>query len=311
MLAWNGNLAQDKCCGGSGKARIIDVMPIDRARITTFIRFMARRFIDDNCFQAAGALAYTTLLALVPVLTAVLGVLTAFPVFGAWREQITQFAFENFLPAAGYVVQGYFTQFVESASKATLIGIAVLLFSAISLMLSIEDAFNRIWRVPKPRAVALRLVVHWAVLLLGPLLLVTALAVSSWIAAMPLVARADESLGIRAHLLRALPFLIEFAGLTACYRWIPNCVVRLRHAAIGALVAALLFEVAKRSFTAYATDGSSYSQIYGALAIIPVFILWIYVSWLLVLLGASLAATLTAFDYRAHAPRAESGDAAV
>ncbi len=286
-------------------------MPIDRPRIFTFARFMARRFIDDNCFQAAGALAYTTLFALVPVLTAVLGVLTAFPVFGEWREQITRFAFENFVPAAGYVVQGYFTQFVDSASKATLIGIAVLLFSAISLLLSIEDAFNRIWRVPKPRAVALRLVVHWAVLTLGPLLLVAALAASSWIAAMPLVARADESLGIKAHLLGALPLSIEFFGLIASYRLIPNCRVRLRDAAAGALLATILFEIAKRGFTAYITNGSSYSQIYGALAIIPIFILWIYLSWLLVLLGASLAATLAAFDCRPRAPAPMMADSEV
>ena len=136
--------AQDKSYGEFAKARMIGAMSIDRARIGTFARYMLRRFIDDNCFQVAGALAYTTLFALVPVLTAALGVLTAFPVFGEWREQITQFVFGNFVPAAGNAVQGYFTQFVESASKATVIGIAVLLFSAISLMLSIEDAFNRI-----------------------------------------------------------------------------------------------------------------------------------------------------------------------
>lgn len=283
-------------------------MSFDRARALAFVRFLARRFIDDNCLQVAGALAYTTLFALVPVLMAVLGVLTAFPVFGEWRQQITAFVFDNFMPAAGMAVQGYFTQFVDSASKATLIGIAVLLFSAISLMLSIEDAFNRIWRVPKSRAVALRLVVHWLVLMFGPLLLVAGLALSSWIATMPLVARADESLGLKAHLIGVLPFLIEFFGLTACYCLIPNCRVRLRDAAIGGLVAALLFEAAKRGFTAYVSDGSSYSQIYGALAIIPIFILWIYLSWLLVLLGASLAATIQSFDYRPPMPRSMADD---
>ena len=283
-------------------------MSFDRARAFAFVRFLARRFIDDNCLQVAGALAYTTLFALVPVLMAVLGVLTAFPVFGEWRQQITAFVFDNFMPAAGMAVQGYFTQFVDSASKATLIGIAVLLFSAISLMLSIEDAFNRIWRVPKSRAVALRLVVHWLVLMFGPLLLVAGLALSSWIATMPLVARADESLGLKAHLIGVLPLLIEFFGLTACYRLIPNCAVRMRHAAIGALVATLLFEVAKRGFTAYVSAGSSYSQIYGALAIIPIFILWIYLSWLLVLLGASLAATIQSFDYRPPMQRSMADD---
>jgi len=283
-------------------------MPIDRARIATFFRYLVRRFIDDNCFQVAGALAYTTLFALVPVLTAVLGVLTAFPVFGEWRDRITQFAFENFVPAAGYVVQGYFTQFVESASKATAIGVAVLLFSAISLMLSVEDAFNRIWRVQKPRGVAWRVAMNWAVLIFGPLLLVTALAAASWVAATPLLERAEESFGLKAYLLRALPWIVEFGGLAACYRLVPHCPVRLRDAAIGALVATILFELAKRGFSAYATDGSSYSRIYGALAIIPIFIVWIYLSWLTVLFGASLAAAIAAFDYRPRAQHVQGTD---
>lgn len=273
-------------------------MPIDRARVATFIRYLTRRFIDDNCFQVAGALAYTTLFALVPMLTAVLGVLTAFPVFSEWRERITQFAFENFVPAAGYVVQGYFAQFVESASKATVIGIAVLLFSAISLMLNVEDAFNRIWRVQKPRGVALRLLVNWSVLVFGPLLLAAALAAASWIAAMPVIEQAGESLGLQNYLLRVLPIAVEFFGLSACYWLVPHCAVRLRDAVIGASVATLLFEGAKRGFAAYITNGSSYGQIYGALATIPIFILWVYLSWLIVLFGASLAAAVAAFDYR-------------
>ena len=165
--------------------------------------------------------------------------------------------------------------------------------------------------MPKSRAVALRLIVHWAVLLFGPLLLVAALAISSWITAMPLIARADESLGLKAHLLQALPLLVEFCGLAACYRLIPNCVVRVRDAAIGALVATILFEAAKRGFAAYVTNGSSYSQIYGALAIIPIFILWIYLSWLLVLFGASLAAAVAAFDYRPPVQQSRGTDAEV
>ncbi|MGH8121596.1 MAG: YihY family inner membrane protein [Rudaea sp.] len=139
-------------------------MAFDRNWINAFARFMLRRFLDDRCLQTAGALAYTTLFALVPLIAAVLGILSAFPVFAEWRDEITKFMFENFVPAAGDVIQDYFTQFAASASKATAIGILVLLFSAVSLMISIEDAFDRIWRVPTGRTTASRLIMYLTVL---------------------------------------------------------------------------------------------------------------------------------------------------
>lgn len=283
-------------------------MSLDRAWVNAFARFMLRRFLDDRCLQVAGALAFTTLFALVPLIAAVLGILTAFPVFAEWRDGITKFMFENFVPAAGDVIQDYFTQFAASASKATAIGILVLLFSAVSLMISIEDAFDRIWRVPTGRTTASRLIMYWTVLTAGPLLLVGALAISSYVVALPLLAAAGESFQAKARLLGALPFLIQWFALCACYVLIPNCRVRVRHAAIGALLAAIAFEAAKRGFAAYVTAGSSYSQVYGALAIIPIFIVWIYLSWIIVLIGASIAATLAAFDYRPDAPSLAPGD---
>jgi membrane protein len=278
----------------------------DRGRALAFARFMLGRFIDDRCPQAAGALAYTTLFALVPLIAAVLGILTAFPVFDQWRDQITQFMFQNFVPSAGDVIQNYFTQFAASASKATAVGILVLLFSAISLMISIEDAFNRIWRVATGRTTASRLIMYWTVLTAGPILLAGGLAISSYVFALPLLAEAGESFQFKARLLGKLPFLIQWFALTAMYRLIPNCRVRMRHAAIGALIAALASEVAKIGFTSYV--GASYNQVYGALAIIPIFIVWIYLSWIIVLVGASLASTLAAFDYRPDAPQLPPGD---
>ncbi len=280
----------------------------DFTRARVFARFMLRRFLDDRCPSVAGALAYTTLFALVPLITALLGILSEFPVFAQWREQITTFLFENFVPATGVTIQGYFTDFAASASKATAIGILILLFSAVSLMLSIEDAFNRIWRVPVQRPHAARFVMYWTVLTLGPLLLATALAISSYVLALPLLAEAGESFQMKARLLGVLPFLIQWFALSAAYVLIPNCKVQVRLAVIGALVAAALFEVAKHAFAAYVTSGSSYSQIYGALAVVPVFIVWIYLSWILVLFGASLTASLSAFDYRPYAPKLPAGE---
>lgn len=273
-------------------------MRYDRDRTFAFLEFTWQRFVEDRCLQTAGALAYTSVFALVPLTAAVLGILAAFPGFAGWREQITQWVFENFVPAAGSTVQGYITQFAESASKATAVGVLVLLFSAVSLMMSIEDAFNRIWRVQVTRGATARFVIYWTALTLGPLLLVAALAISSYAFALPFIDAAEARFSIKARVLAALPFLIMWAALIAAYVVIPNRSMRIRQAAIGALIAAVLFEAAKRGFALYATKYASYQQVYGALAMVPIFIFWIYLSWAIVLFGASFTASLAAFDYR-------------
>ena len=274
-------------------------MKFDRNRPLTFARFMLQRFLDDRCPQAAGALAYTTLFALVPLITAVLGILSAFPAFAEWQDKITQYMFDNFVPSAGDTIKTYFTEFTANAGKATAIGILVLL-------MSIEDAFNRIWRVPTGRPLTSRLLMYWAVLTAGPILMVGALAISSYVLALPMLAQAGESFQVKARLLGLLPFVIQWFTWTAIYVLVPNCRVRVRHAAIGALIATIGFELAKRGFVLYV--GKSYNQVYGALAILPMFIVWIYLSWIIVLAGASIAATLAAFDYRPDAPKLAAGE---
>ncbi len=281
---------------------------LDRHRLAAFVRFTARRFIDDNCFQTAGALAYTSLFALVPVTAATVALVGGFPAFEPWRARITAFVFANFVPAAGDVVQSYLAQFADNASKATAIGVGVLIVSTLMLMLSVEDAFNRIWRVSSNRRAGARLLLYWAVLTMGPLLLAVALAASSYVFALPLVGAADARYSIQAHLIAWLPLAVEWIALFAAYRLIPNRTVAARDAAIGASVAVFLFEAAKRAFAAYVTTGANYELVYGALAVVPIFVLWLYLSWAIVLLGASLTATLTAFDYRPRGARLPPGE---
>lgn len=280
----------------------------DRERLSAFAHFTWTRFLEDRCFQTAGALAFTTVFALVPLTAAILGILAAFPGFADWREQLTQWAFDNFVPTAGSAVQGYITQFADNASKATVVGVLVLLFSAVSLMMSIEDAFNRIWRVQVPRRAGARFVIYWTALTLGPLLLVAALAISSYAFALPFIDVADAQFSLKARVLSVLPFLIVLIALTASFVAIPNRTVRVRHAFIGGLIAAVLFETAKRGFALYATQYASYQQVYGALAMVPIFIVWIYLSWAIVLLGASITASLSAFDYRPATLRLARGN---
>ena len=287
-------------------AKFARKLRIDRERSMALLTFTWHRFLEDRCMQTAGALAYTSIFALVPLTAAILGILAAFPVFAEWRDKLTAWVFTNFVPAAGDTVQGYITEFAANASKTTAVGILVLFFSAVSLMMSIEDAFNRIWRVPNARGHASRFVIYWTALTLGPLLLVAALAISSYLIALPFIDVAATELSLKTRMLSALPFLIVWSSLLAGYMIIPNRAVRFGHALLGSFIAAALFEAAKRGFALYATR-TSYTQVYGAIAIVPIFIFWIYLSWAIVLFGASLTASLNAFDYRPPGQRLARG----
>ncbi|TCV91288.1 tRNA-processing RNAse BN [Luteibacter rhizovicinus] len=268
----------------------------NRDRVLSFTRFTWLRFVDDKCFETAGALSYTTLVSLVPLTVAVFAILSAFPVFAEWRGSLANYAFENFVPAAGLKVQEYMLAFADKASQLTGISILVMLFSAITMMISIEDRLNRIWRVRKSRGWTSRLLLYWASLTLGPILVVGGLVLTSYITAFPLINEAASQFGL-PRLLNILPFVITFVTLCLMYTMIPNRRVSYRHAAMGALLGAILFEIARWGFTLFVRNAPTYQEIYGALAAIPIFLLWIYLSWIIVILGASIAASISAFEY--------------
>ncbi|HEX6613551.1 MAG TPA: YihY family inner membrane protein [Rhodanobacteraceae bacterium] len=278
---------------------------IDRERLRAFARFLWQRFVDDKCFETAGALSYTTLFAIVPLLAAVLAIISAFPVFAEWRDRFSDFVFRNFVPSAGSAVQGLLLQFADNASKLTAVGIVFLLASALMMMASIEDRFNRIWRVATRRSHGSRLLLYWAALTIGPLVVVGALLlVSHFIAAGGPNTQATSQGGLW---LTILTFVLTWLILLAMYMLIPNRRVAFRHAGIAAAVAAILFEIARALFALYVTHVPSYQQIYGALAAAPLFLIWVYFSWVIVLLGASLAAAMAAFDYRPASERLPPG----
>ncbi|HJP99933.1 MAG TPA: YihY family inner membrane protein [Rhodanobacteraceae bacterium] len=269
-----------------------------RDRLRAFAHFLWRRFRDDNCFETAGALSYTTLFAIVPLLAAVLAMLSLFPAFMPLRNTLSNFVFRNFVPGAGDTVQGYLLQFADNASKLTVVGVIVLFVSALLMMASIEDRLNRIWRVPVPRKGGSRFLMYWAALTLGPLLIVLAVAASSWVFAQPFLRGADQSGVLGLGVIKVMPFASTWAGLALMYALIPNRRVRWRDALIGALVAALLFELARILFALYVSSIANYNEVYGALAAVPIFLIWVFLSWVIVLLGATLTAALTAFEYR-------------
>lgn len=272
-----------------------------RERTIAFAKFVWRRFLDDKCFEAAGAMSFTTLFGLVPLTTAALGIISAFPVFAEWSDRLTEFIFRNFVPESGQVVRGYLTDFAINAGKLTSAGIAALLLSAFVLMSSIENQLNMIWRVPPRRRRIARFVVYWTVLTAGPLLLAASIGAGS-----DRLSDATEQYGAAAVLGALVPFLVTWLALTLMFLVVPNAVVRPRNAALGAFVATALFELAKLAFAGY-LKRANYDAVYGALAAIPVFLFWIYVSWVVVLLGASLAASLSAFRFQPAALRVPHG----
>jgi membrane protein len=270
---------------------------IDRERVQSFAHFLWTRFLDDRCFETAGALAYTTLFALVPLSMVVFGILSAFPIFNEWSADLTNFIFSNFVPSSARVVEGYLRGYATSASQLTVTGVGALLVSLLLTMWSIESTFNRVWRVPTPRPRLMRFLVYWTLLTLGTLLAVASLGVTSYLFSLPVLSGVEQ-LDWSQRLLGLLPNLVELAVFSFAYWLIPHRTVPFRYALAGGLFATVLFEISKRAFAAYLLGVPTYDQIYGTLAVAPIFLIWIYLSWTVVLLGASFSASLSAFRYQ-------------
>lgn len=270
----------------------------DPGWLRAFGAHLWRHFREDRSFEAAAALSYTSLLALVPLMAVMLGVISAFPVFDQWAGELESYIFANFVPAAGDAVQTHLNQFVERTAGLTGAGTVFLIITAILLMSTIERSFNRIWRVARPRHIGGRLLTYWSVLTLGPLLMGASLALTSYLAAVPLLAPEAVRGLLQELVLNFTPFFVALVGFALVFLVVPNRRVRLRHALAGALLSAVLFELAKRGFVFYVTHFPTYERLYGALAAVPLFLVWIYLSWVVVLLGASVAAALTTFNYR-------------
>jgi len=249
-----------------------------------------KHFSEDRCFEEAASLGYTSLLALVPLLAVIFGIVAIFPVFSDWSNQLKSFLFSQFLPATGEQVGEYINTFLASASGLTLPGTIFLIITALLLMFEIERAFNRIWRVGRSRSVLSRVVMYWAVLTLGPMLLGAAVALSVQKVIGPL-AWGDEA---TATWYRVGIFFLSWTVFAVMFLLVPNRHVKFRHALFGALLSAILFELAKLGFVEYVKN-ANYTVIYGALATIPLFLFWLYLVWSVILLGASLAASLTTF----------------
>ncbi len=275
-------------------------LPFDLKRALALVRYVWRNFGRDNCFASAGMLTYNTLLALVPLTTVVVTVLAALPVGETWTNQVKDFIFANLLPASQQTIQDKLLELAEGARSMSLTMAVFLVVTSLMLMATIEKTFNQIWGVRTPRPLTSRLVVFWTALTIGPILLGASLALSSYLFARELFSETLAA-GAVIDLARSLtPFAVATLGFLLMFMIVPNRSVPWRHAMLGALLTALMFEGAKRGFGFYATSFDGTQLIYGALAAIPIFIIWVYLCWSVILLGASFTASLGSFRYRRH-----------
>jgi membrane protein len=250
------------------------------------------RFREDHMGLTASSLTFTTSIALVPFFTVALAIFTAFPMFSKLQGALQTWLVQSLIPDnIARQVLGYLTQFSRQANKLGIAGLAVLLVTAIALILTIDRTLNGIWRVKKARSLAQRVLIYWAAITLGPLLLAASLAVTSYVlsASGGLVGALPASLRV---LLSILQFFIVAGGMAAMYRYVPNTFVKWSHAWVGGLFVAAGIEVAKRALSLYLSAVPTYSLVYGAFATLPILLVWIYVSWVIVLMGAVIAAYL-------------------
>lgn len=260
-----------------------------------FLCYLARRFESDQCLRTASALAYTSLLALVPLFTVLFVSLSAFPAFQDWREVIESFIFRNFVPALGEQVRAYLVEFSDKARGLQAVGVAVLLLTVLAMLSTIESTFNVIWGVRRKRPVLVRFLVYWSVLTLGPVLIGTGMVATSYVMALPLIAGHGLDEGVRTQLIAVSPLVATMLAFVLFFKLIPYRPVPLRHAVVGGVVAAVLFEIAKHAFALFVTRFPSQEAVYGAFATVPIFLTWIYLSWVIVLLGAEITECLTTF----------------
>lgn len=282
-----------------------------RNRALDILRFTLDFAGHRKLTRVASSLTFTTVLAIVPMLAVVLALFTAFPLFAEFHKALETFLGDSLLPpSVSDTIMRYLNQFAAQASGLTAVGGAFLVVTSILLIMTIDEAFNEIWNVARQRPMRQRLLVYWAIISLGPILMGASLWASSVLARESLgyIGDLPEGVGL---LLNLVPLLMSVLGFTALFMFVPNCRVLWRDAALGGLGTTVVLAVMKAGFTAYLTRFPSYTVIYGAFATLPIFLLWIYLSWLVVLMGATVASLLPALRLHRWALRRQVGAQAV
>ncbi|MFK5892981.1 MAG: YihY family inner membrane protein [Pseudomonadota bacterium] len=263
----------------------------------SFVLFVAKRFHQERCFDIANSLSYTSLLSIVPLMAVVFAGLSSFPVFQDLMLELENFIFSNFIPTSTEVIREYLMSFVGKASSLTLIGIFSLLCIALLLMWKVDQVLNHIWAVTKKRNYLKTFLTYWAILTLGPVLIGLSLMATSYLTSLPIITDTAQTIGVKKQLLQMVAIFFTFMAFSLTYLVVPNTRVNIKNALIGGIVATILFELSKMGFAMYISSNKTYQNIYGALATIPIFLIWIYISWLVILVGAITSRSLDLFDF--------------
>lgn len=261
-----------------------------------FIRFVLYRFEADRCRESAGSLTYTTLFAIVPMLTVFLVIVSSIKALEPARQQMQTWIYSNFLPKTSIAFDKALNAFTENSSNLTIIGILFLFFTTVMMLSSIELAFNRIWRVRQARGGIVGFMRYWTIISLGPIILGTAFVLSSTVASMNLLSNTVAGYQFDfAYVLLFISFTLTCLGFSLLYWTIPNRSVPIKSAVIAGVFSGVVFELLKHLFSFIMSNFTSYQLVYGAFAALPIFLLWIYTSWLVVLLGVEISYAITAF----------------
>ena len=270
----------------------VELSPLNVRWWIAFTRLVSQRISEQQLPQVAASLTFTTVLSLVPLATVVLAIFTAFPMFDRLQMSLQGYLIDSFFPETlSETILTYVTQFSDKAKGLTAIGIVFLVITALTTMFTVDRVFNQIWNVKRQRSTINKVVLYWAVLSLAPVLIALSISVSTALIG-ETMSGVNPLLGGMFPVLNLIPLTLTVLAFAFIYRAIPNRAVHWKDALIGGLLAAVLFEISKRAFAAYITHFPSYTALYGALAAFPIFLLWIYVGWIIVLLGASTVAAL-------------------
>ena len=253
------------------------------------LQTLVRRFREERLALTAGSLTFTTLISLVPLVTVMLALLSAFPMFSTMQVLLQKYFLQTLLPDTARPLLGFITQFSNRASRLGMVGLIALAMSAIAMMLTIERALNAVWRVKKPRPIGSRVLLYWAAITLGPLVVGVSLTATSYAVSASRGLVGDLPRGFGAAV-ATVEFLIEVVGVAALFHFVPNTRVRWRHALLGGLFVAICLTAGKRALSYYLGSVPTYSVIYGAFATVPIFLVWIFLGWVILLLGAVIAA---------------------
>ena len=261
-----------------------------------FVGYLFHRFSQNRCSSIAAELTVTSLLALVPLTAVIFALLALFPSFQALADQLQSFTFQYFVPGTGETIRAYINEFVSKAKNLSGLGTLMLVVTALLMVRTIDTSFNKIWQVKSQQSLVRTLLVYWAVLTLGPILIGSSLLITSYLKSLPFIS--DVVSEHSQWFTWWMPFLMATSAFALMFLLIPNRKIPVLHALLAGVVTAVLFELAKFGFGIFMSEFSTYQFIFGALAALPLFLIWLYLSWNIVLFGAEFCHALDAFEPR-------------